>query len=269
MKKRRGTMVAGKRLAKEELQATWKEYVKTKSEELRNKLVDNYLHIVKLYAEKMKNSFPEKVEVEDLYQAGSLGLIEAVERFDPRRNNTFETYCTHRIRGAILDHLRANDWVPRQVRSRSQHLNEVRSRLYVELGREPNEDEYARDLGLSITEVRAWMDEAIDVHTQISLEAACADNEQDMLRLDLLADHSTNHPAHALELSEIRGNLLSMLMSRERMVIELYYFQQVSMKEIGRMMGLSESRVCQIHKQAIEVLRSRLCEEMPLRKVAQ
>ena len=268
MKKRRGTMGAGKRLVKEELQATWKEYVKTKSEELRNKLVDNYLHIVKLYAEKMKNSFPEKVEVEDLYQAGSLGLIEAVERFDPRRNNTFETYCTHRIRGAILDHLRANDWVPRQVRSRSQHLNEVRSRLFVELGREPTQEEYAQQLGLSMVEVRNWMDEAIDVHTQISLEAACADNEQDMLRLDLLADHTNNHPTYALELSEIRGNLLNMLMSRERMVIELYYFQQVSMKEIGKMMGLSESRVCQIHKQAIEVLRSKLSDEMPFHRAA-
>ncbi|MBN1809585.1 MAG: FliA/WhiG family RNA polymerase sigma factor [Planctomycetes bacterium] len=265
MSRRKGRAAKGVRIPKEELKQVWKEYVETRRESLRNRLVANYLHIVKLYAEKMKNSFPEKVEVEDLYQAGSVGLIEAVTRYDPKRNNTFETYCTHRIRGAILDHLRANDWVPRQVRSRAQRLNEVRTRLYVELGREPSENEYARELGLSLVEVRAWMDEAIDVHTQISLEAACADAEQDMLRLDLLADRSSPHPSYRLELSEIRGSLLNMLMPRERMVVELYYFQQVSMKEIGSMMGLSESRVCQIHKQAIEVLRSKLMEDMPRR----
>ena len=262
MRGRRKQLKHTARLSREELTQLWKQFIKTRLPEYRNRLVANYLHIVKLYAEKMKNSFPEKVEVEDLYQAGSLGLIEAVERYDPQRNNTFETYCTHRIRGAILDYLRANDWVPRQVRSRAQRLNEVKKRLFVELGREPTEKEYAKHLDLTLDEVRAWMDEAIDVHSQVSLESACADSDQDMLRLDLLTDRSSVQPSYVPEMNEIRGRLLAILMPRERMVLDLYYFQQVSMKDIGGMMGLSESRVCQIHKQAIEVLRSRLADEM-------
>lgn len=248
-------------MPEEQLQALWHQHKVHASPEARNRLVEYYLPLVWLHAEKLKNRLPARVELEDLVSVGCEGLIGAVKRFDPARGNTFETYCASRIAGSMLDHLRLNDWVPRHIRNFRNTLEEARKRLLIQHGREPNNEELAAEIGLELEEFHKWQQEAGKIHAQVSLESACDEDDQDMQYLQMLADRSERHPLRRLQLDEVLNRVLPTLPKRERDVINMYYCRDMTMKEIGRIMGLSESRVCQIRNHAIALLRTRLDAE--------
>ena len=257
-RRRRRSSKRGTNMTKEELRELWVKYKDTESDELRNRLIEHYLPLVRLHAEKMKNALPKRVDIADLVAEGCIGLINAVERFDLSRENTFETYCAARIRGAILDYLRESDWVPRPIRRRWNLLGEARRRLFVTLGREPTHDELAREIGLDMHDLHKWLSEAGEIKVQVSLEGACSEEDRDMLHLEMLADENDNTPVRRVQLREVLEDTLPTLPKREQDVIHMYYCRTMTMKEIGRVMGLSESRVCQIHNHAIQCLRGRL-----------
>lgn len=240
----------------------WRLYRETRLDGVSNALSERYRHLAKLYAEKMRRGFPAKVSVEDLYQEAMMGLMSCFERFDERRAN-FTTYVTKRIRGAILDYLRRADWVPRQVRHRAQVIKEVRSRFLQKHGREATDEECRVLAKAGKKEWRRWKKETEDVHQVLSLDAMLKDKESGHQRYDKLNIVAENvedwYPRYDIE--QIRG-LVAGLEERQKFVVQCYYFQQLSMKRIGQALGLSESRVCQIHKEAIVILREKALGKM-------
>jgi RNA polymerase sigma factor for flagellar operon FliA len=246
-----------------EAEELWEAYKRDRSVENRNRLVVFYLGLVRLYADKTRHGMPSKIEKEDLYQAGVFGLVHSIERFDSGRRARFLTYAHHRVQGAMLDWIRDNDWAPRQVRARHTRLEEVRRRIYLGTRREPQAEDYCKELGINPAELADWLAEAENPHMVISLDAIldnrrlfeCEYAQGDISRLIVAKDGKGHHEHITMEDVKM---MLGALEPKHRTVVQMYYFGNVSMKRIGRMMGLSESRICQIHKQAIEVLRAKL-----------
>ena len=234
----------------------WRRYRRESSEHLRNQLIEAYLPTVRSIAERLKLKLPESVDIDDLFSAGILGLMDAIDKFEPERGVRFETYCAQRIRGAILDDLRRNDWVPRMIRTKSNWLERSKAALAGELGREPEDDEIAARLKLSLDEYYDMLEE-LDVKAQISIEGHASDKAEDSdhLRIEMLADKKRESALRMLHRNEIRENAVRGLSDNERTVLVMYYYDNLTMKEIGKTLDLSESRVCQIHAQILEFLR--------------
>jgi RNA polymerase sigma factor for flagellar operon FliA len=226
---------------KAEVDKLWRLYRQTRLEGIRNALIERYRYLAKLHAEKMRHGFPAKVTLEDIYQEAMTGLITCIERYDERRAG-FTTYASNRIRGAILDYLRGQDWVPRQVRTRAARIADARRRFEEAHGRAATEKELQKLLRLSARKWDEWTAETAEVHSMI----------MSMDRLDIVED-AAESPFACYD-AELVRRLVAGLEARQKAVIELYYFQNFSMKQIGQAMDLSESRVCQIHKFAIRVL---------------
>lgn len=251
-----------KRPVSAKLNALWIEFKRTGDDDLRDQLIERYLPCARAMAERTKAKLPENVDINDLYSAGLLGLMDAVNKFEPERGIRFETYCSLRIRGAILDDLRASDWVPRLVRSKAQKLSRAVSALRVELDREPLDEEIAESMQMPLGEFVALKREVGEISVQISLEnrwheSGDDDPRRDLQPLEMLADKRQENPLTFLQRKEIRELAVKGLSKNERAVIEMYYFDCKTMKEIGAFLGLSESRVCQIRAQTIELLRTR------------
>jgi RNA polymerase sigma factor for flagellar operon FliA len=243
----------------QELQALWDQYQKHPTEELRNKLVEHYLPLVKYNAERVHTKLPDEVDVEDLMSAGIFGLMDAIDAFDQSRGVKFETYCAPRIRGAILDELRSMDWVPRLVRSRSSQVEGARKSLEMELGRVPTDQEVAEKLGLDESEYDKIRKDAGTVGVvSLSRKWFETDSNKDVREIDILEDAKQINPLSSAQKRDLKGVVTKGLSRAERLIIILYYYEQMTMKEIGTTLDLSESRVSQMHSSVLARLKAQL-----------
>jgi len=245
----------------EQVQAWWTKFKKDGDEATRNCLLEHYLPIVKYTAERLHNKLPGEVEVDDLISSGVFGLLDAVKAFDTSRGVKFETYCAQRIRGAILDELRALDWVPRLVRRRASKLNAATGALEAQLGRKPNEKELAGRMKLTIKDFRKLQRDA-HATSFVSLSRKWFESDsRDICELDILEDCSSEDPILCAQQKDLKELLTRGLSRAERLIVILYYFEEMTMKEIGLTLDLSESRVSQMHSAIIGRLRLQMEEK--------
>ena len=243
----------------QDLAKWWKKYLRTKDEEVRNLLLENYLHIVRYIAERLHTKLPDEVDVDDLISSGTFGLMDALRAFDPDRGVKFETYCAPRIRGAILDELRSMDWVPRLVRSRAHKLGEATRALEAQLGRKPTSKELAKRMRLPMKEFEKLRRDAKAVGL-VSLNRRWfeTDSHKEVCEIDVIQDKHSSDPFRIAERKDLRDLVTRGLSRAERLIVILYYFEEMTMKEIGETLDLSESRVSQMHSAILERLRTQL-----------
>jgi len=249
------------KLAPEVVEELWKQFKAEPTEDGRNQLVENYLPVVKYTAERLYAKLPDEVDLDDLMSVGVFGLLDAIKSFDLTRGVKFETYCVPRIRGAILDELRSMDWVPRLVRSRAHKLEAALRTLEMELGRGPTENELARHMGMSMPDLRKLMRDAQAVGL-VSLNRKWfeTDSHKDVREIDMLEDKRVENPLLKAQAKDIKELITRGLNRAERLIIILYYYEQMTMKEIGETLDLSESRVSQMHSAILERLRGQLSD---------
>lgn len=227
----------------------------------RNHLLAEHAPLVKRLAHQMKAKLPPSVEVDDLIQAGMIGLLDAVSRYEETHGAQFETYAVQRIRGAMLDELRSSDWLPRSMRQNMRKIEVAMSELQQKLGRPPNESEVAKQLKLSLEDYQDLLNEGSG-HQLVYYEDF-GDDEGGEHFLDRYCVDESGDPLHALMHTGFREAVIAAieaLPEREKILMGLYYEQEMNLKEIGAIMGVSESRVCQLHGQAISRLRAYLRE---------
>jgi RNA polymerase sigma factor FliA len=245
-------------------QSLWQEYHSTRDRALREKLVLIYLPLVKWSAARLKTTLPGAVQVQDLEGAGVRGLIQCLEGFDPERGIRFESYASTRIRGAMLDGLREYDWLPRSLRTKAKDLERAFEACECRLGDLPEDEDVAGEMGLTIDEYHQMLEEVGSLQlVSLDSEPAGADGEGSFH--DIVADTEVEDPLYRLEQEEERRHVLAWLQDlpdQMRRVTVLYYYEELTLKEIGQVMNLSESRVCQIHSAAIHSLKARLAQEL-------
>ncbi|MBF0624850.1 MAG: FliA/WhiG family RNA polymerase sigma factor [Magnetococcales bacterium] len=227
----------------------------------REEIILKYSPTVKYVAGRISMKLPHSVDVDDLYQVGILGLMDAINKFDPDRGIKFQTYAEFRIRGAILDELRSMDWVPRAVRQAASQIQDAYLKLEARLGRPAEDREVADHLGISLEEFYEQLDSvrSISVVSFEDLRPNMEDDDWDVL--EILADPDLEDPLEALGLQEMRQALseaVGGLPEKERLVITLYYFEELTMSEIGAVLGLTESRISQLHSKAALRMRARI-----------
>jgi RNA polymerase sigma factor FliA len=230
----------------------------------RERLILHYAPLVKYVASRVATGLPASVDQADLVSYGMFGLIDALEKFDPGRGNKFETYAIPRIKGAIIDELRAMDWVPRSVRFKAREIEKAYSDLESIHKRGPTEKEVAARLGVTLRELHEVINQIsfVQVLQLDEILSVGSDRGEQVSLLDTLADRGTD-PTTALEGEETRGLLaaaINSLSEREKIVVTLYYFEGLTLAEIGDILGVTESRVCQIHTKAVGQLRLQLVE---------
>ncbi len=237
----------------------WVLYKKTSSEELRNRLIEIYLHLVRSTAERMHMRLPGEVDVEDLMSAGLFGLMDAIDAFDLERGVKFETYCTQRIRGAVFDELRAMDWVPRLVRSRTAKVERARKALEMELGRRPTDREVCDRLNVTGPEFKKLSKDSKPVNV-VSLNRKWfeTDSSKDIREIDVIEDARQEDPLSELQKKDLKLLITKGLSRAERLIVVLYYYEEMTMKEIGITLDLSESRVSQMHSSILARLQAQM-----------
>ena len=240
--------------------ATWERFKKTEDPAMRDRLLTDYLPLVKNVAGRMAAGFPRSVELNDLINTGVIGLIEAFNNFDPERGVKFETFAVPRIRGAILDELRMLDWVPRSTRAKARNIDKALMKLENELGRDPSENELARRLNISVLELFSARKD-VNVSTLLSLdELICReDDNRQVPRIETVENRGSIDVLSDIEKTELKVyviHTISSLTEQERLVVSLYYYEELTLKEIGDIMLISESRVSQIHTRAVTRLRN-------------
>jgi RNA polymerase sigma factor FliA len=247
-----------------DVQQLWRDYRAEPTVELRNQLVELYLPLVKYNAERIWSRLPDGVELDDLISAGIFGLMDAVDAFDLQRGVKFETYCVPRIRGAMLDELRTMDWVPRLVRSKASRLEETRKAIEAETGRPPRLDELATRLGVGLEELDKMIGDATAV-SLVSLNKKWyeTDSYKDVREIDILEDKKAEDPTHKIQNRDLMRLVTRGLNRNERLIIILYYYEDMTMKEIGATLDLSESRVSQMHSSIVSRLQAQLAKRRP------
>jgi RNA polymerase sigma factor for flagellar operon FliA len=247
----------------DDVNEVWRTYKRTGDQALRDRLILNYAPIVKYVAGRLGSGLPAHVDDGDLVSYGLLGLISAIERYDPNRDVKFETYAIARIKGSILDELRALDWVPRSVRSRARQIERAMAELEAKLGRAPTDEELAAKVGISVEELEGSI-------TDISRSSIAALDElwtisgsggDQVALIDTIEDVHGPEPQTVFaqtELREIVADAITNLPEREKLVITLYYYEDLTLREIGEVLGVTESRVSQLHTKAILRLKARL-----------
>ncbi len=240
----------------------WERLQGDDGQQARCELVDIYARIVKYVAGRMAIGLPHYVDFNDLVSAGLLGLIQAIDNFDCERMIKFETYAIPRIRGSILDELRSQDWFPRSLRRKAKQLEEAYSHLETKLGRPATDAEIARELEIDLSELDGLMGE-VSVATIMSLDAESngSDRENSSSLVDFLADPSSENIEQEIarqEMKELIGRRIAELPEKEQLVLVLYYYEELTLKEIGEILDVTESRVCQIHTKAILRLKGKI-----------
>jgi RNA polymerase sigma factor FliA len=249
-------------VASQDTYSLWTEFKRTQDKGVRDRLILTYAPLVKYVAGRLGSGLPAHVEEEDLVSYGLLGLMNAIERYDPDRDVKFETYAITRIKGAIIDELRAMDWVPRSVRARAREIERAIAELEKKLMRGPTDEEIASKVGItqeeledSLTEISRTSIAALD-----ELWTVSAGGDQIAL-IDTIEDDTGPEPQSALDLTEQKEALaesIARLPEREKLVITLYYYEELTLREIGEVLGVTESRVSQLHTKAILRLKARL-----------
>jgi len=237
----------------------WRDYQKTGNPEIRNQFMEMYLPVVHFIAERLAVTLPNSVEVDDLKSAGIFGLMDAINGFDLSRGIKFKTYCSTRIRGAILDDLRSQDWVPRLVRLRAHQLTRARVALEARHGREPTHAEMAKQMKLSLDDYSALSEEA-SPHSVRSLSETWDDGSGDTAaeKISFVKDQSSPDPADLMNQEDVMRSIIRSLNQREKQIMLMYYRDGFTMKKIGELLTLTESRVCQIHSNVIRKLKVHL-----------
>lgn len=246
-------------LLKSNIQAVWEDYFQNHDTQSRNILLEHYLHLVKYTAERLHVRFPRFVDVEDLYSAGIFGLLSAIKNFKPTRNAKFETYGVQRIQGAIRDYIRKIDWVPRLVRYRAHQLHNATQKLEALLGRLPADAELADELGMNMDQFYRFQRDANAV-VLISLNMDMSDSreEEEFSELYAVFDPKSQNPYHQVHKQDFQEFIKKGLSREDQLIVILYYYEQMTMKEIGDALGLSESRVCQMHSSVLAKLKGQL-----------
>jgi RNA polymerase sigma factor for flagellar operon FliA len=249
-----------------DMKDVWSSYKKTGDEKAREQLVLAYSPLVKFVAGRMSSGLPAHIEESDLISYGLLGLIGAIERFDPKREIKFETFAVSRIKGSIIDELRSLDWVPRSVRAKAREIESTQTKLEHELGRVPTDKEVAEALEMSIEDFQESLLQ-ISNSTVVALDElwTVSDSSGDQVSLlDTMRDPNAVDPARELGVSELKdrlANAISRLPEREKLVIALYYYENLTLREIGEVLGVTESRISQLHTKAVLRLRSRMQDD--------
>jgi RNA polymerase sigma factor for flagellar operon FliA len=242
--------------------ALWQEFRKSRDQAVRDRLILTYAPLVKYVAGRLGSGLPAHVDEGDLVSYGLLGLIGAIERYDPDRDVKFETYAIARIKGAIIDELRALDWVPRSVRARAREIERSITELEAKLGRAPTDEEIAGKIGISVDELEDSLTDIGRSSIAALDELWSVSGEGDQVSLlDTLEDEAGPRPEAALDETEMREALadaISRLPEREKLVVTLYYYEELTLREIGEVLGVTESRVSQLHTKAILRLKARL-----------
>jgi len=246
----------------------WRRFQKSPTAEMRQRLLAKYVPLVRNVATRMAMGFPRSVELTDLVNTGVIGLIEAFGNFDPDRGVKFETYAVPRIRGAILDELRALDWVPRSTRARSREIDRALNELENVLGRLPEKAELARHLEISEAELYHALDDVSGTNV-LSLDEIVypEDDNRQVPRIETVQDANSLSVLGIIERGELHSYLVTaidLLTQQEKLVISLYYFEELTLKEIGEVMVISESRVSQIHTRAVKKLRGMVKERFAM-----
>ncbi len=254
-------------LSEERVRELWTRYKMNADLGARERLILAYAPLVKYVAGRMSSGLPAHIDEADLISYGLLGLIGAVERFDPSRDIKFETYAVSRIKGSIIDELRSLDWVPRSVRSKARDIERVCAQLENELQRAPTDEEICQALGMSsdefhytLTQISNTSIVALDELWEIS----GSDGDKASL-IETIEDPKSRDPSRMLDVTEMKGQLaraIDALPERERIVIALYYYENLTLREIGEVLGVTESRVSQLHTKAILRLKGRLRDEI-------
>ena len=237
----------------------WEEYARTHSERLRDFFIKKYLPLVRYNAERIHARLPDEVDVDDLASAGLFGLMDAIAAYDLSRGVKFETYCAPRIRGAILDELRSMDWVPRLVRQRSAKVENARSALAMELGRAPTDDEIAEKLAVDKDEYhKIHRDSQAVGMVSIHRKWGETDSSKDVREIDVIRDDSQTSPLTEMQRRDLKELVSKGLSRAERLIVILYYYEEMTMKEIGMTLDLSESRVSQMHSSILARLKAQM-----------
>ena len=249
----------------EALTAMWRDFKSSGDKAVRERLIMHYAPLVKYVAGRVGVGLPSNVEQADLVSYGVFGLIDAIEKFDLERAIKFETYAISRIRGAIIDELRAMDWIPRSVRSKAREVEKAYSSLEGELRRTPSETEVAERMGIKLDDLRAIFSQVSYVNVVALDELLNVGGEKgDALSLgDTLEDPKAEDPVLAFEGEETKfllARAIDQLPEREKIVVTLYYFESLTLAEIGKVLGVTESRICQMHTKAVVQLRAKLAE---------
>ncbi|MDP9397757.1 MAG: RNA polymerase sigma factor WhiG [Actinomycetota bacterium] len=251
--------------ADQALRTLWADFKAGGSSELRERLILHYSPLVKYVAGRVGVGLPPNIEQADLVSYGIFGLIDAIEKFDLERAIKFETYAISRIRGAIIDELRAIDWIPRSVRHKAREVEKAYAALEAQLHRSPSETEVAAELGVSMADLRAIFSQVSFVNVVALDELLSVGGEKgDKLSLvDTLEDTKAEDPVLAFESQETKYLLarsINTLPEREKIVVTLYYYEGLTLAEIGQVLGVTESRICQMHTKAVLQLRAKLVD---------
>ena len=242
-----------------DINRVWEHFHKTRDEHNRNLLMEHYRYLVRYTAERLHTKLPGKVELDDLISSGTFGLMDAIDAFDPGRGVKFETYCSPRIRGSILDELRSMDWVPRLVRARAHQLSRAKQSLEAHLGRKPRKEELAEEMDMDITDFERLQQDA-DAVGIVSLDSQYGDDEgeKDIREIDIIRDRKSEDPPIEAQKRDLKDLLTKGLTRAERLIVVLYYYEEMTMKEIGATLDLSESRVSQMHSSILLRLKAQL-----------
>jgi len=261
-----------KKLTEEELASLWEEYTADRSnKKLKDKLIVQYIYLIKYVVGRMRVSLPSTIASDDIASFGIEGLIDAIEKYTTDKNARFETYALTRIRGNIIDKIREQDWIPRAVRKKQKEINALIQIMQKELGRMPTEEEVARRANITVDKMQEVM--KISSATITSLNISKDKQEQGTEIIDTIEDERAVTPLEVLEQKDSKKDLirgLSRLPERERMLLTLYYHENMTFGEIGDILKISESRCCQLHAQAIMKLRNILTSNrLELRKIVE
>ncbi len=249
-----------------ELKDLWRRYKSSGDERARERLVVAYSPLVKYVSGRMASGLPAHVDEADLISYGLVGLISAISRFEPEREIKFETYAITRIKGAIIDELRSLDWVPRSVRARARAIEKANTKLEHKLQRAPSDEEMALELDMTVAEFNAALLQ-ISNSTVAALDElwTVSDASGDQVSLlDTLQDPDAPDPAAAMDQTDLKDRIadaIARLPEREKLVIALYYYENLTLREIGEVLGVTESRISQLHTKAVLRLRGRLTDE--------
>lgn len=248
-------------IKKEEIDKYWREYISTHNAEVRELLIVHYLYLVKFVVGRVAAGLPQHVKMEDLYSSGVTGLLKAIEKFDPSKNSKFETYAIFLVKGAIIDELRKLDWIPRSIHQKEHQVAQAQASLQQTLGREPDDSELSAHLGIKETELEELLAKIRPaILVPLNAESSNGDEESTSI-LEKIADTRAELSSETLEkreFSQFLESAISDLPEQERQVLILYYYEEMMLKEIGKILGVTESRVSQIHTKALLKLRGKL-----------
>jgi len=238
-----------------------KDYRSTLDPKVKDEIVVEYAPLIKYIAQKIASRLPANIELDDLMSCGVIGLMDAIEKFDPTRDNKFKTYAEFRIRGAILDELRAQDWVPRSIREKAKVIDRAYSKLESEFGRPATDEEMCKELSLTKEEFHDMLNKAKSV-SMLNIDDSATFNRNDKRTMAGMNEESKHvNPFTAVSNKNFRDKIkegISQLPEKQRLVLSLYYYEDLNLKEIGQVLDVTESRVSQLHTQAVAKLKAKL-----------